>query len=577
MKRFATLLIAALFAAGLSACGAQTTNDVQGEGPDAPSVDSESHFLSFCVGGCPDGLSCLCGVCTRSCSDDDACDELNSDAQCLDPTPAMETSCRFLPVSQVCDVACDNDDDCGDVSAAHVCDRGACRTAPVASEACPAVTLPDCAVGEELAVEQGEDGCPTFTCSAPNACFLPYWDDSPMCKGLDSAMWFNAARGRCERKHNGGCPLDYHFETDEECWNSCLADSQSTCLESWNETWTDAVVTPLASNDLMLDPVTLERQAVLDLVGESRSALLTYPDRTQTELTLTVNNPQSFHVTEVYNPWGSSAGLGPHCWNSVVVEADITLVSADGNFDEAWARVPITLAAWNGQANLSLHLPTDWAEPRVDEVPFQGDYRPALGEDQCAIVTTLRLELTAGAMRGALDQLTVPLPCAEVTENTGVSNSTPATTERGTPLPGGPVWNSRLDSADAQFCDWSTPNNLGPKAFVQSSDYPPSLEGVEPERHASDIATECEAVGGMNCAAEFYLSVFAAECLAREYGLEEGLSGIEARLSVVGTDVQWQVQNVLEDNGADGRSGRQLNLDAITGELVDDLVWAAEP
>lgn len=294
-----------------------------------------------------------------------------------------------------------------------------------------------------------------------------------------------------------------------------------------------------------------------------------------------ISNPEAYHVTQVQNPWGGGVdSLGPHCWESVVVEADLALTSEDGAFDEVWARLPITMTPWNGHASVRLHLPTDWADPAVDESPFVGGYRAPLGESECATGSALELDLRADAMRGSLYQTVVPLPCSEVDETTPIVSVTPAASEPVewlAPVPGGPVWNSVLDTQDAQFCDWSAPNYLGPQAYVRASDYELSLMDVEPATRASDVAAECEASGGTRCDPATFLTVFAAECLARVYGLEEGLEGVEGVLVAGDGEPQFEVRSTTTDNGAGVQSGRLLVIDAISGALLENLGWMDSP
>lgn len=84
-----------------------------------PSAITETGFLAPCdpQGDCDDGLSCVCGVCTRSC--DDGC----GDGACN--TPPDGPAC--VPPAGVCLGRCDRDADC---AAGLVCAAGACIGAP---------------------------------------------------------------------------------------------------------------------------------------------------------------------------------------------------------------------------------------------------------------------------------------------------------------------------------------------------------------------------------------------------------------------------------------------------------------
>lgn len=88
------------------------------------SFESETHFLSSCDEGstCGDGLSCLCGVCTRECDGDSACSGLASGATC-----AAQGSSGCGAAEMVCDVECDGDADCDEAGLAGSCQSGRCR------------------------------------------------------------------------------------------------------------------------------------------------------------------------------------------------------------------------------------------------------------------------------------------------------------------------------------------------------------------------------------------------------------------------------------------------------------------
>lgn len=94
----------------------------------------ETHFLTTCTGSesCGEDLTCLCGVCTRSCTDDEQCGGLSASA-CL--TPVDPSACTDGPVTY-CDAACAGDADCRHLSASHRCILNVCRSGPVGPE-CP--------------------------------------------------------------------------------------------------------------------------------------------------------------------------------------------------------------------------------------------------------------------------------------------------------------------------------------------------------------------------------------------------------------------------------------------------------
>lgn len=106
-----------------SGCGAQTD--------EREALSSETHFLSRCSDDCPDGLSCIDGACTRACSSDDACADLNSNAECL-PGSGDGNSCQ---------VVCAGTPECRAENDEWTCQAARCAEAvagpdPVA--ACPA-------------------------------------------------------------------------------------------------------------------------------------------------------------------------------------------------------------------------------------------------------------------------------------------------------------------------------------------------------------------------------------------------------------------------------------------------------
>jgi hypothetical protein len=111
--------ILTLTAALLGALAAAT-----GCGKAVDETDSESHFLAFCTDECADGLSCVCGVCTKACAGDGSCDSLAFGARCA---PLAVSSCAATSGELACDVECSTDSDCGGVGARHECLSGRCR------------------------------------------------------------------------------------------------------------------------------------------------------------------------------------------------------------------------------------------------------------------------------------------------------------------------------------------------------------------------------------------------------------------------------------------------------------------
>lgn len=95
--------------------------------------DSESHFLAACTTSCGDGLVCLCGVCTKSCTEASECTAIDERAECVQIPESWE--CRSSAVKS-CDVACLSDDGCSRFGAGQKCLAGRCR--PAGSDAADA-------------------------------------------------------------------------------------------------------------------------------------------------------------------------------------------------------------------------------------------------------------------------------------------------------------------------------------------------------------------------------------------------------------------------------------------------------
>lgn len=557
-------------------------------------IDSESHFLSFCADGCGDGLRCVCGVCTRVCDESSDCREHDESAECVPPTPANPESCVFSHVERVCDVACSDLTDCDALGPGYVCSAGVCRQAPPATALCSAAQLPVCESGQELRVGT-EDDCPTFQCVAQRACPTPL-SEAACGETSSEGFTFDAAKGACLVHDFGECSTESNnFASLEACWSGCAPEYQGTCIEGWDANWESADVTPVAQNNLMLEPATITREFALELIEGEHEATLSYPDRTQTRLTLRVARAQAYHVTSGYNPTGSSllGGAGPQCYDHIVVRGDVSFVTEDGKFDERWQGVRFAVNAWDGFANVSLWVAGDWNEPRGEDEPVAGSYQPGLDSERCSLSSDLSINLVSGALSGGLRHLVVDLPCEDVSDTTpisspGVPDGTPAPTQA--PVPSGPVWSTHVRSVDGQFCAYDAPNRRGPDEPGDSDAAAHLLAGEEPRyRIAADVTQECEAAGGSDCNPESFLTIWAAECVARTEGLEEGIEAWESVLRYVdaggssasGTNaagrVVWIISSTLADEGAGVRSGETLTIDAITGEVLSQSPWTAEP
>jgi len=88
-------------------------------GSAAMELGGESHFLATCVAGCNDGLTCLGGVCTKSCAEDSAvCTALSASAVC-----------RAVDGISLCDVPCVDVRECaGALNGQYRCQDGFCRS-----------------------------------------------------------------------------------------------------------------------------------------------------------------------------------------------------------------------------------------------------------------------------------------------------------------------------------------------------------------------------------------------------------------------------------------------------------------
>ena len=92
------------------------------------SHDSEAHFLKVCVDECPGHLSCICGVCTTVCDDDESCAGLAPGAVCIESSALPDSlRCTEGQPPRQCDLGCDSDDQCSSLSAGLQCNQEFCR------------------------------------------------------------------------------------------------------------------------------------------------------------------------------------------------------------------------------------------------------------------------------------------------------------------------------------------------------------------------------------------------------------------------------------------------------------------
>jgi hypothetical protein len=187
--------------------------------------DSETHWLTLCAqdSDCQDGLSCLCGACTRRCDADDACEALGEVATCLSPEQAGDV-CGGVG-ARLCWRECDQDSDCTS-PAGSTCEAGICAP-PAANNGTNnganngTNNGANNGDGGEQALCEGTDGrwdevaCGHYACGLPNGC-------EAIIPGCDCGAGANyvAARG-CVEDPACGAPGDPRLlcEATEGRWD----------------------------------------------------------------------------------------------------------------------------------------------------------------------------------------------------------------------------------------------------------------------------------------------------------------------------------------------------------------------
>lgn len=87
-------------------------------------MGSETHFLAACQQDSECGgreLACLCGVCTKRCSQDSACEGLPGSGSALCLTATCGTA------AATCDIGCEGPSDCSELGGSWDCAAGRCR------------------------------------------------------------------------------------------------------------------------------------------------------------------------------------------------------------------------------------------------------------------------------------------------------------------------------------------------------------------------------------------------------------------------------------------------------------------
>lgn len=125
-----------LWCAGAAGAAGACSDDT----PPAPQDSSATHFLELCVDTCPSGLECICGVCTKPCTDSSSCSSITPLASCF-ATSLVQPTCSGS-TSHSCDVPCSANTDCTGLAGAPQCNSGFCRASSDAS-----VPVGDAAMG----------------------------------------------------------------------------------------------------------------------------------------------------------------------------------------------------------------------------------------------------------------------------------------------------------------------------------------------------------------------------------------------------------------------------------------------
>ena len=109
-------------------------------------TDSHTHWLGHCTSDADcDGLSCLCGICSKVCAEADECAELGDGASCKVPL-----ACGSDDSEQTsCQKACESDAECKVFAPDQVCYEGYCEEASTLPDPDPCATM-DARTGDSL-------------------------------------------------------------------------------------------------------------------------------------------------------------------------------------------------------------------------------------------------------------------------------------------------------------------------------------------------------------------------------------------------------------------------------------------
>lgn len=105
-----------------------------------PQTGSETNFLEHCDVTCDEGMTCLCGVCTKACTGDNDCAAFGSGVECVSvvtrPDSGTTGSCQQ---GATCDKSCLSTSNCASLGPEYQCETGFCRKGALV---CPDNALP---------------------------------------------------------------------------------------------------------------------------------------------------------------------------------------------------------------------------------------------------------------------------------------------------------------------------------------------------------------------------------------------------------------------------------------------------
>jgi hypothetical protein len=198
-----------LLAFGLLACGAK-------HHPEAGNGETHFLFLKSCTSDaqCGTALACMCGACTRSCTDDGSCGALSDGASC-DPLTSAAASCGAKQSERVCSQPCEDDGDCSGTGARE-CSAGYCRAAPERDAGTGTAGSSGSSGGTGGPGGSGGDA----GTAVGGDCALP--PETGTCEALIRRFYHDPSTNTCKVFNYGGCDGNANnFETLAECEQAC--------------------------------------------------------------------------------------------------------------------------------------------------------------------------------------------------------------------------------------------------------------------------------------------------------------------------------------------------------------------